>query len=579
MPTATTAPPRPSTVYRRLMERLPVRTPRRTIVPMQFNTAQERLWEHVKPCLDAQQPIRLIILKARHLGMSTWIENLLTCLCFFQNYTQAMIVAHEADATARIWDMSRRFAQESALRSRAEIRKSDYSIGFRQSTLTMATAGSPNASRSADLTACHLSEVAFWKQPGAMLAILQCLPREEGVFSVAVIESTANGIEGPGALFHDRWQAASEGDSDFTPVFLPWHCFPLYTSENQAPLRDLTAEEEQLKRDLGLTWGQLRWRRSVIANDCQGSVKLFNQEYPATPHMAFIVSGLTFFDPEQLLWLEPYMEQGIRGRLVERGATLHFERETHGRLTIFRPPIPGRRYIIGADSALGYGTAENQEYSKSAATVLDEQTLEQVAEYSAPAAPHVFAQDLAYLGRAYNMALLAPEVQANGGGGGKELVAYLRDDYNYHNLYWRRRPEYLTRGGEEIIYGWETNSSSRPRMIARIQEAMHERSSVIHSRLLSRQLHNFGENSRKRLVALVGNDDALFAYGIALVARSEHAVAQGLGQRGGDAQEGRIDITQAGYKVRPAWEEDTPALRDLARANIETTQPQEFLAW
>ena len=39
------------------------------------------------------------------------------------------------------------------------------------------------------------------------------------------------------------------------------------------------------------------------------------------------------------------------------------------------------------------------------------QTLDQVAEYDAPASPHVFARDLALLGKVYNMALLAPEVQ------------------------------------------------------------------------------------------------------------------------------------------------------------------------
>src|SRR5215831_2897998 len=142
---------RPSQGYRRLMERLPVRTPMRQVVPMRFNAAQEKLWTYTAPALDRRAPIRWIILKARRLGMSVYIENLLTCLCFLQNYVQAMVIAHEAAATQRIWGNSERFVKGSPLKAVGVIR--GHSIRFRQSLLELATAGSPNATRGADLTA------------------------------------------------------------------------------------------------------------------------------------------------------------------------------------------------------------------------------------------------------------------------------------------------------------------------------------------------------------------------------------------------------------------------------------------
>jgi len=65
-------------------------------------------------------------------------------------------------------------------------------------------------------------------------------------------------------------------------------------------------------------------------------------------------------------------------------------------------------------------------------------------------------------------------------------------------------------------------------MIARLREVVMERSSLIHSRLLLTQLRNFGENESGRLEALSGHDDLLFAYGIALMSRSENYVSRHL---------------------------------------------------
>lgn len=555
------------------MERLPIRTSTRHIVPMRFNAAQEVLWTYARDALDSREPIRWIILKARRVGMSTWIENLLTCFCFLQDYVQAMVIAHEAKATERIWAVSDRFVRGSPLRVRGVIK--GHTIQFRHSSLELATAGSPNATRGTDLTACHLSEVAFWKDPAAMLAVLQCLPRSEEVFSIAVIESTANGIVDDGALFHDTWQQAQEGESSFVPIFLPWHTFPQYTARLTTPLDDLDEEEELLIRDLRLTWGQLRWRRRVLADECQGDVDKFNQEYPATPEMAFIMSGLPFFRPSELLWLEPYIEPGKRGKLNISGRRIVFEPESKGRLTIFRAPQAGHQYVIGADSSMGLADTTSREHSRSAAEVIDMETLEQVAEYDAPAPPHVFAKDLALLGRVYNTAMLAPEVQSSGGGGGRELLVYLQKDWGYYNLHRWMHPDRI-RQGQATMYGWETNSRTRPRMIARIREVIQERSALIHSRLLLTQLRNFGESDSDKMEALAGHDDALFAWGIALMSRSEHYVAQYVGS---GVQEEKIDLARLGYATQQPWETSHSAWQDMLTAGQREQSQGDYMSW
>src|SRR5262245_54606659 len=254
----------PALSYRRLMEKLPIRTPDLRITHLKFNAAQERLFELIAPQLDKNEPIRVIILKPRRTGMSTFCEGLLTACCVLQPQVRAKVIAHEATATQVIWEMSELFVNQSPLRAIGDIK--GHRITFGSSRLDLATAGSPNAARGSDLTACHLSEVAAWKDPEAMLSVLQCLPREYGQFSIAFLESTARGMVGNGELFYQAWQRASAGRSPFTPCFFGWLDFPSYTDPPyDAPLDDLDDDESALITELGASWGQLRWRRRILA--------------------------------------------------------------------------------------------------------------------------------------------------------------------------------------------------------------------------------------------------------------------------------------------------------------------------
>jgi len=72
------------------------------------------------------------------------------------------------------------------------------------------------------------------------------------------------------------------------------------------------------------------------------------------------------------------------------------------------------------------------------------------------------------------------------------------------------------------IVGHNTNARTRPRMLARTREVVMERSAVIHSKRLFAQLSAFGENDAGKMEALAGRDDLLFAWGIALMSRSEN---------------------------------------------------------
>ena len=500
----------------RFIQTLRIRTRDRNIRRLTYNAPQAFVWTKVADKIDHGEPIRLIILKARREGVSTQIESWLMAMIAGGDLVNALVTAHIAKASIRIWNMSKLFVTTSPLLSRiATIGNKQIAIG--RSTLEIATAGSPESERSGDLTAWHSSEAAFYTHPEVMVATMQALP-PKNVFSIGVIESTPNGRVGDGQLFYEEWARAEQGDSDWVPIFLPWHIFKDYQMPGIG-IEQPDAEEGALRERFELTDAQLAWRRWAIANLCQGDIDKFHQEYASTSEECFIQSGLPFFRVEHLLPLQKEIREGTRGTVEVDG---RFTKAAKGYLEIFQPPQPGHHYVIGADSSMGLEDKDDhgRGHSRSAAEVLDMDTQEQVAEYDAVSAPHLFARHLAGIGRLYGNALIAPEVQSSGGGGGREIIVYLRD-LDYWNLHRWRHVDRIQRD-HGVLYGWETNARTRPRMLARVREVVLERSAVIHSKRLLAQLSAFGENDSGRMEALAGHDDLLFAWGIGLMSRSEN---------------------------------------------------------
>jgi len=498
-----------------MMEELPIRTQQLELIKLQFNLSQELLWLTIQPLLDASTPrVWVIILKSRRAGISTEIESIMVSLCALFDRLFGTVIAHDAPASENIWKMAHTMATQGGLSGVAD--EEGKEIRFGNSLLRMATAGSPQKTRSYDNTALHLSETAFWPKPGAMLAAKQTVPKQG--MSFLFNESTANGKVDTGEEYYTEWMRACTGDSDLTPFFFSSLDEPsLIMPGLRVTALDEEEQELRAKFDAPLEW--LAGRRFCIRNYCDGDVQKFHQEYPTTPNEAFIATGYTFFQRAQLLWIERHILRGKRFCLS--GDLWQHDRE-EGYLTVFVPPQKGHRYLIGADSSMGL---ELGDPSRSAAQVIDIDTLEQVAEYDHASAPHLFARHLAYLGRLYHLALLVPEVQGSGGGGGRELVVYLRDTYHYRNIHTWQHPDRINRGSP-VLYGWETNARTRPRMIARVREHVLEQSAVVHSRKLANQLENFGENDVGKIEALTGHDDLLMAWGIALVSRHENFVAK-----------------------------------------------------
>lgn len=547
-----------SDVFLPLMRAMSIRGRDRKIYKFRPNYPQRQVWEQISSRIDNHEACWVIILKARREGISTLMEAILVAWTVSEDWVNSVVTAHEAPATRRIQRMADLMIASTPFANVTRRVGTQRILG--NSILDISTAGSPESQRGNDITVFHGSEVAFWPHPEALTAIMQTVPETD---SFCALESTANGKVYEGELFYNEWQRAVSGDSQFLPIFLPWFDMPEYRMAGASfgAMEDLDEEEREGVKLYGWDAEQVAWRRYCISTKCQGDLDKFHQEYPSAPDEAFIQSGMPFFRKADLMYLEQHMEKGKRFRIDRTG---RLEEDVNGPLTIWRMPVPGRSYVIAADSSLGM---DDDSRSRSSGEVLDMETMEQVAEYDAAAAPHVLGRHLVGMGRLYNDALLCPEVQASGGGGGREVLRYIQecDYWNIHR--WKGSgPDQIDQKPGKL-YGWETTSRTRPRMLANLIQVVKEQSCIIHSRTLLDQFHNFGQNDSERYEAISGHDDLLIAYSIALVSRSENYFKMA------EQQRAKVDMEHAGLKVMKTFEQDDSEHFDIVRRGRPGTVP------
>jgi hypothetical protein len=463
------------TVHDLLIEALlKVRSKARGLVWLKPNRAQREYFRNSGK--------RNIVLKARQLGLTTCVAARFFIRTITQPGTTTVQVAHNQEAAEEIFKIVHRFwenlpekMQEGALvRSRASIRQ----IAFPRldSEYRVATAADPNAGRGMTIHNLHCSEVARWPRDGAeTLASLRAAVPEQGEI---VLESTPNGA---GGIFYEEWQRAEE--TGYKRHFFPWWYEYEYRAEQgEFEVHPLTGEEEELVKRVGLTEGQIAWRRANRAQ-MRG---LAGQEYAEDPISCFRASGECVFDLE-----------AIEQALQVCGEPL--ETRDNGRLMTWFPPQAGKQYIVGVDPAGG-----GSEGDYSCAQVIERRTGLQCAEVHGHFPPRELADKLIELGNSYNQALLVVERNNHGYG----VLAHLRSR-GCLNVY---------REGEHD--GWLTSAVSRPAMIENLAAVLATGLALFRSPRLLNEFRTFVRHPDGSSAAVVGgHDDCVMAMAIALAVR------------------------------------------------------------
>ncbi len=249
--------------------------------------SMNRAQHHIHECLETQLAemslVRALLLKGRQQGGSTYIGGRFYHKTSMTPGRRAFIVAHEQKATDNLYSMVKRYhennplAPSTGVTNAKELIFSGIDSGYK-----LATAGSKDVGRSNTVQLMHGSEFAFWQNAKLHLAgignTIADLPGTE-----IVLESTANGQGNP---FHELWLEAEAGRGLYIPIFVPWFWQDEYTAPVPKDF-DMSPDDEAYMQAFGLSLGQMAWRANKLVQYGIGFEWLFDQEYPATPAMAF----------------------------------------------------------------------------------------------------------------------------------------------------------------------------------------------------------------------------------------------------------------------------------------------------
>ena len=502
--------PSRSARYRRVIEGLHIRDEYGRIKQLKFSESQEILWKHTSPRLDSGAKMWFIVLKGRQVYATTYFESLIFTRTMEHPGTHSLILAQDIDSSGEIFSMAKRFYDFLPMPKMkpSKVKELEFPFPGGTSKFKVVTAGAIAKGRGTTQTCVHASEVAFWPHPEVLSGLFQAMPDVPN--TIWVLESTANGMRGNGEVFYNEWNRAISGESDLVPIFIPWWKMSKYRRRPGLNSEDYNDEEKILVKTFNLDGEQLAWRRYAILTKTQASVELFHQEYPSTPEEAFVSTGLPAFDPLAVMAQRPniclpkergYMFQG------------KFHANPKGELRIWERPEEGKRYIIGADTSEGL---EGGDYA--CAQIINMRTLEQVASIHGSVPPWDFALLLNQVGRWYNRAMLAVEVNGTGHAVQDPLIRV----YHYPNLHpWMGMPDAVRRGRPRV-WGWQTNTHSRPLMIEAGRRAINDRLVVIRDEKTLSEIHNFTRMDNGKYEAEAGHDDRVMALLIALRSREEN---------------------------------------------------------
>jgi hypothetical protein len=283
-----------------------------------------------------------------------------------------------------------------------------------------------------------------------------------------IMISTPSGV---GTFYHKTYTNAEAGQNDFHPIKLLW---------------DIHPERDQA------------WFNQETKNMSPRQVA---QELMCS----FSMSGETVIDPVDIL----RMREGTKDPKFRIG----FDRN----LWIWEEPIIGEKYLFCADVARGDG----KDYTAGHMAKLKDMTI--VAEYQGKPDLDVFAEFINTLGKEYNNAMLALEINNMGYHVAKKLL-----EFKYPVLFYAAKGSTLkyidplmVEYQEDWLPGFTTSVKTRPLIIAKLEEMIRHRTVTSYSKRLVSELDTFVWNNGRPESLAHYNDDLVMSLAVLCWIRDE----------------------------------------------------------
>jgi hypothetical protein len=425
-----------------------------------------------------------IVLKARQMGMTSWVAGRFFLKTVTAPGVLTVQVAQTREAAEGIFRMVQRFWECLPDHMKdGPLQLSRCNAGqmiFKEldSEFRVVSASDENAGRGLTIQNLHCSEVSRW--PGDAGATLAGLRAAMGPGGEMVMESTPNGAYG---CFYEEWGRAGESGSGTVRHFLPWWWERAYVAGDA---EDLRRDELELMAQHGLTRGQIGFRR-----DLETSYRgLRSQEFAEDAESCFRATGECCFEVS-----------AIEDRMALLGPAREARRG--GALLVWLPPVVGKEYLVAVDTAGGGAGGDF-----AAVQVIDVASGMQCAELQERLGTLELARVAASLGREYGGAWIAVERNNHGAG----VLAYLDATERYAKVW----------AGRDGVAGWLTTAGSKPGMVSRMGALLVESPWLFFSKRLLGECRTLVAFEGGRTGAANGaHDDCLMAMAVGQAVRAE----------------------------------------------------------
>ncbi len=503
---------------------LKIQTEDGKLVPFEFNEIQKVLRDIFKDIRKNGRLIRVVILKARREGVSTFTTGRFYWKTTTNKNRYAMIITHDPESKDFLFNMVKRYHNfcpqelkpEDKYNNKAILEFNNANGTGLDSAIRVGCAGKDDLGSGMKIDFLHFSEYSKWDKnviEALTTSTFQTVPNDPS--TEIIIESTAKGV---GGAFYDKfWNARyryevklnekdepyficevnkdANEDNEFSSIFIPCYVFKKYrmpVKENFIP----TEEELELKRKYGVNDEFLQWRRWTISNKCNNSIDIFYQEYPTNPYEAFISSSISVFPTKLVVEAMEYCKEPKKKYEINLSLLDMYERPD-GRFLVWKEPQYNGRYIVSADVSEGL---EGDKKDFSSIDVIDWITGEQVAHWHGKISPDLLGCVIYSIAKKYNNAYVVPEKNNHG-----LVVINKLLDLGYTNIH--VEIQYEPPHKPRKRYGWVTSKSTKPAVIDNLIAELRDGILKVNCKDTLKEMMTFKQNEDGTLEAEEGHKD------------------------------------------------------------------------